>query len=57
MLIYCVIEVVKSNLPWFAKDREAINKPMRIEEINRNWLVFAVEMKHPMLIRESISKG
>ena len=57
MLIYYVIEVVKSNLPWFAEDGEAINKPIRIEEINRNWLVFAVEIKYLMLTRELISKG
>jgi hypothetical protein len=33
---------------WFVEDRGAIDKPTRMKEINKNRLVFAVEMKHPM---------
>jgi hypothetical protein len=39
------------------QDRRAIDKPTRVEEINRNRFVFAVEIKHSMLTWESISKG
>jgi hypothetical protein len=38
------------------KDKGAIDKPTRVKEINRNRVVFAVEIKHPVLTRESISK-
>jgi hypothetical protein len=39
------------------KNSGAIDKPTRrVKEILRDRLVFAVEIKHPMLTRESISK-
>jgi hypothetical protein len=55
-LICCVIVVVKSNIPWFIQDRRAINKPTRIKEINRNRLVFPVEIEHLMFTGKSILK-
>jgi hypothetical protein len=54
---YCIIDVIKSDLPWVLQDRRAIDKPTRVKEIQSDRFVFAVEMKHPMLTRESISKG
>jgi hypothetical protein len=56
LTIPCVIVVIKSNLPLFVKDRGVIDKPTRAKEIDRNRLFFAVEIKHPMLIRESVSE-
>jgi hypothetical protein len=38
------------------KNSGAIDKPTRVKDIRRDRLVFAVEIKHPMLTRESISK-
>ena len=55
-ITFYIIDIIKSNLPWFVKDGRAIDKLTKMKEINRNRLVFAVKIEHPMLIRESVSK-